>query len=136
VRFSQESHDDFKPKYKQINDNEVQAKMEQYMKEIDEEVHKNPIFLYMKGTPERPECGFSRATSMILEQYGYEYETDNMNANLLKKEALKKYSDWPTIPQLFVKGELIGGCDIVTGLHRDGELEAILKESGAKKKAK
>ncbi len=129
----QESHNDFKPKSKLTDSEIMEKKMAEYQVEIDKEVNEHPIFLYMKGKPHAPQCGFSRAVISVLTQYGYEFGSDDMNANVLKKEALKKYSDWPTIPQLFVKGELLGGCDIVVGLHRDGELEQILKDSGAKK---
>jgi len=134
LRSQQESHNDFKPKSKLTDAEIIEKKIEEYQTEIDKEVKENSIFLYMKGNPQAPQCGFSRAVATVLAQYNYEYGSDDMNANVLKKEALKKYSDWPTIPQLFVKGELVGGCDIVVGLHRDGELEQILKDSGAQKK--
>jgi monothiol glutaredoxin len=134
VFFQNETHNDFKPKKKLTDDEILKQKLNELQTTIDSDVKSNPVVLYMKGTPQTPECGFSRAVVQVLEQYGYNYKTFNMNKDVLMKEALKIYSDWPTIPQLYVKGELIGGCDIVVGHHRDGELESILSGSGAEKK--
>jgi monothiol glutaredoxin len=125
-----DSHNDFKPKRANSND-ALKQKFEEIKKVIDDEVKKEPVVLFMKGTPNRPECGFSRTVIQVLENYNIKYKTFNMNEDVLMKEALKEYSDWPTIPQLYVKGEFQGGCDIVVGLHRDHKLGDILKDSGA-----
>jgi monothiol glutaredoxin len=126
-----DSHDDFKPKKTQHQ--KLQDKFEEMKKVIDREVNNEPVVLFMKGTPNRPECGFSRAVVQVLENYNIKYKTFNMNEDILMKEALKEYSDWPTIPQLYVKGEFQGGCDIVLGLHRENKLGEILSKSGAEK---
>lgn len=94
---------------------------------IDKVVKENDIVVFMKGTPDRPQCGFSRAVCQILDYQGVR----NMTAlNVLEDEALrngiKSYSSWPTIPQVFVKGNFIGGCDILMEMHRNGELENLL----------
>jgi monothiol glutaredoxin len=128
-----DSHDDFKPKKTNSGD-VLKQKMEELKKTIDEEVHKEPVVLFMKGTPARPECGFSRTVTQVLDIYNIQYKTFNMNEDVLMKEALKEYSDWPTIPQLYVKGEFQGGCDIVLGLHKENKLGEILSGSGAQPK--
>ncbi|MBI2608710.1 MAG: Grx4 family monothiol glutaredoxin [Deltaproteobacteria bacterium] len=94
---------------------------------IKETLEKNPVVLYMKGTAEAPQCGFSMATVQVLKQYGMSFKTINVLEDHEIREGIKKFSNWPTIPQLYVKGKFIGGCDIVTELHENGELEQILK---------
>jgi monothiol glutaredoxin len=100
-----------------------------YIAEIKEEVSKNPILLYAKGTKEQPRCGFSAMTIQILSSYGLPFEVINVLTNMDKKEALKEFSQWPTIPQLYVNGELVGGCDITRELHESGELKDILSKT-------
>ena len=80
----------------------------------------------MKGTPDAPQCGFSMAVSNILKGLNVEFESVNVLADQNLREGIKVYSDWPTIPQLYVKGEFIGGCDIVKEMYQDGELQKVL----------
>ena len=81
----------------------------------------------MKGTPQAPQCGFSAKTVSILNSYGVPFNTFNILSDEDIRQGLKEFSDWPTFPQLYVHGELIGGCDIVTEMHENGELEKVLK---------
>ncbi len=97
-----------------------------YLDEIKKEISENPVLLYAKGTKEQPRCGFSAATIEILNSYNIDFSVINVMADLNKKEALKEFSQWPTIPQLYVKGELIGGCDLTKEMHESGELKNIL----------
>lgn len=96
---------------------------------IDEFVKTNKVFLFMKGSPEQPMCGFSAQASAVLNAHGVEFESFNVLEDEEIRQGIKDYSDWPTIPQLYVNGEFIGGCDIMTELHTSGELETILKQS-------
>ncbi|SCV74986.1 BQ2448_8015 [Microbotryum intermedium] len=98
---------------------------------IDNVVKENPVVLFMKGSPDMPQCGFSRAVVQILEVQGVDLakiKAFNCLENQELREAIKVYSDWPTIPQLYIKGEFVGGCDIVLGMHQSGELEKLLAE--------
>ncbi|ORY69169.1 thioredoxin-like protein [Leucosporidium creatinivorum] len=100
---------------------------------IDNVVNSNPLVLFMKGTPSLPQCGFSRAVCQILEVQGVP-EDKILAFNCLEdqelREAIKEYSSWPTIPQLYLQGEFVGGCDIVLQMHQSGELEKMLAEMG------
>ena len=96
------------------------------MSEIAKEVSENGVFLYMKGTPDFPQCGFSNRVASILSHVGTEYGSCNILADPEKREAIKVYSDWPTIPQLYVKGEFVGGADIVTEMFQAGELQEMI----------
>eukprot|EP00968_Pinguiococcus_pyrenoidosus_P009777 scaffold757_cov246-Pinguiococcus_pyrenoidosus.AAC.23 len=87
--------------------------------------------LYMKGTPNQPQCGFSAQVSKIMAVQGVDFASVNVLDYPLLRECIKEYSSWPTIPQLYVNGEFIGGCDIVTQMHQSGELEELFKEAGA-----
>ncbi len=93
---------------------------------IKDQLEKNPVILYMKGTPDFPQCGFSGQTVQILEACNAKYHTVNIFEDPEIREALKAYSNWPTYPQLYISGELIGGCDIVTSLYQQGELVKML----------
>ena len=97
--------------------------------QIDELVKSNDVVLYMKGTPDFPQCGFSGQTVAALNAVGKPYAFVNIFEDSEIREGLKTYSNWPTFPQLYVKGELIGGCDIVVEMYRSGELEKVLKEA-------
>ncbi len=97
------------------------------LSQIDEKVKNNKVMLYMKGTPDFPQCGFSAHTIEILKSYGFPFATDDVLANAAVREGIKRYSNWPTIPQVYVDGKFVGGCDIVQELHERGELEPILK---------
>ena len=93
--------------------------------------------LFMKGTPGFPKCGFSRLASQILDYYGVKYDAVDVLEDEELRQSLKVFSQWPTIPQLFIKGELLGGCDILRGMHESGELQAHFEAAGvvAPKKA-
>lgn len=97
--------------------------------QINEQLNKDNIVLYMKGERMMPMCGFSATVVDILGQYAVAFKTYNILADDDLRQGLKVYSDWPTYPQLYVKGELIGGCDIIQELHQSGELEKILTEA-------
>ena len=97
-------------------------------KEIDELIDKNDVCLFMKGTPDVPQCGFSLAVSNILKHLGVNFKSINVLENNEIREGIKKYSDWPTIPQLYIKKEFIGGCDIVKEMFEKKELQKKLSE--------
>jgi monothiol glutaredoxin len=101
------------------------------MDAIKEQVEQNDILLYMKGTPQQPQCGFSARTVQALMACGERFAYINILDNPEVRENLKVYSNWPTFPQLFIKGELVGGCDIITELYESGELKEMI--SGAVK---
>ena len=95
---------------------------------IGELIKKNNICLFMKGTPDSPQCGFSMAVSNILKLLEVKFKGVNVLADQSIREGIKVYSEWPTIPQLYVKNEFIGGCDIIKEMFENGELKKILKE--------
>lgn len=97
------------------------------MSEIRKEVSENPVVLYMKGTPDQPMCGFSARASAILGSYGVPVHAVNILADPEKRQAIKEFSDWPTIPQVYVNGEFVGGSDILTQMYETGDLEELLK---------
>ena len=99
---------------------------EQLRQRIENDLKNNKVILYMKGTADMPMCGFSGKTVAILKQYNVPFNTFNILEDEDIRQGLKEYSDWPTFPQLYVNGELVGGCDIVSELHESGELEKIL----------
>ncbi|MBP9854662.1 MAG: Grx4 family monothiol glutaredoxin [Candidatus Omnitrophica bacterium] len=94
---------------------------------IENDVKKNKVFLYMKGTPQQPQCGFSSQAVNLLQHYKVDFGAFNVFSDEDIRQGIKEYADWPTIPQLYVNGEFIGGCDIMMELHQNGELENILK---------
>ena len=98
-------------------------------KQIKEDIEKNPIILYMKGTKEMPMCGFSNSVVQVLNHYGVDYKDINILEDPNIRIKLSEHSGWPTIPQLFVKGELIGGADITVELHQNGQLLDILDKA-------
>ena len=98
---------------------------------IKEQIKENQILLYMKGSPYEPKCGFSAKTVQALIDCGAEFSYVDILDNQDIRQTLPSISDWPTFPQLFVNGELIGGCDIVTEMHEEGELQAIIKEAAS-----
>ena len=97
-------------------------------KKINELVTKNDVCLFMKGTPEVPQCGFSLAISNVLKHLEVKFNGINVLENPEIREGIKIFSDWPTIPQLYIKGEFIGGCDIVKEMFEKGELQTKLEE--------
>ncbi len=97
---------------------------------IDETVKANDVVLYMKGTKEMPQCGFSSRVAGVLNFMGVEFADVNVLADDAIRQGIKDYSDWPTIPQLYVKGEFVGGCDIVTEMTLSGELDQLFDDKG------
>ncbi|MBI1954341.1 MAG: Grx4 family monothiol glutaredoxin [Proteobacteria bacterium] len=97
-------------------------------KKIQQDIDENPIVLYMKGTKTVPQCGFSAILVQILTQLGLDFKAVNVLVDQELRQAIKDFSNWPTIPQLYIKGEFIGGCDIVREMFQSGELQALLKE--------
>ncbi|MCB1199899.1 MAG: Grx4 family monothiol glutaredoxin [Leptospiraceae bacterium] len=100
--------------------------LKETLKKIDDEVKANNILLYMKGDRTMPRCGFSAQVVQILNSLQVEYETRDVLADQNVREAVKQYSEWPTLPQLYVKGEFVGGCDIVTEMYQNGELQDLV----------
>ncbi|CAB4326931.1 MULTISPECIES: Grx4 family monothiol glutaredoxin [Brucella] len=102
---------------------------------IDNEVKNNDVVLFMKGTPGFPQCGFSGQVVQILDYLGVNYKGINVLASDELRQGIKEYSSWPTIPQLYVKGEFVGGCDIVREMFQSKELQALFNEKGIATKA-
>ncbi|SHK16685.1 monothiol glutaredoxin [Roseomonas rosea] len=97
---------------------------------IRSEIESSPVTLFMKGTPVFPQCGFSARVVQILSHMGVPFHGVNVLADPDVREGIKAYSNWPTIPQLYVKGEFVGGCDIITEMFQSGELATLLTENG------
>ena len=97
---------------------------------IKDTVAKNDVVLFMKGTKMMPQCGFSSRVAGVLNYMGIEYADVNVLADAEIRQGIKDFSDWPTIPQLYVKGEFVGGCDIVTEMTLSGELDALFEAKG------
>jgi monothiol glutaredoxin len=102
---------------------------------IKSEVEGTPVVLFMKGTPMFPQCGFSAAVVQVLGHFGVEYKGINVLEDDEIRNGIKAFSNWPTIPQLYVKGEFVGGCDIVREMAADGELATLFKDKGVPVKA-
>ncbi|WP_371154353.1 Grx4 family monothiol glutaredoxin [Jannaschia sp. 2305UL9-9] len=98
--------------------------------QIDEMVKNKDVVLFMKGTKTMPQCGFSSKVAGVLNYMGVEYSDVNVLADDAIRQGIKDYSDWPTIPQLYVKGEFVGGCDIITEMTLSGELDTMLEDKG------
>ena len=101
---------------------------EETKKKISDLIQTNKICLFMKGTPDVPQCGFSLAVSNVLKHLDVKFTGVNILEDPEIREGIKEYSDWPTIPQLYIKGEFIGGCDIVKEMFEKGDLQAKLKD--------
>ena len=97
---------------------------------IHQEVSDNPVVLYMKGTPVFPQCGFSAAVVQILSHMGVKFKGIDVLADPEIRQGIKEFSNWPTIPQLYVKGEFIGGCDIIREMFETGELQQVFEQKG------
>lgn len=110
------THPDFKPQFKGDAPPSIAQIIEQDVKSKD-------VFLYMKGVPEAPMCGFSSMACRILDAYGVDYGSRNVLEDPELREGIKKFTHWPTIPQIFIKGEFVGGSDILMQMHQKGELE-------------
>jgi len=103
--------------------------MDQEVKDlINNEITNNEVCLFMKGTTDAPQCGFSMAVSNMLKILEVNYKGINVLDNQLLREGIKEFSDWPTIPQLYIKGEFVGGCDIIKEIYENGELKKILED--------
>lgn len=98
--------------------------------QIKAEIEANDVVLYMKGTKEMPQCGFSSRVAGVLNYLGVTYKDVNVLADADIRQGIKDFSDWPTIPQLYVKGEFVGGCDIVTEMTLSGELDKLFDDKG------
>ncbi len=97
--------------------------------EIRKEVEDNPVLIYMKGTAGSPRCGFSAAAVEVLRSYGIPFKDVDVLADPEKWQAVKTYADWPTIPQIYIGGKFIGGCDILREMHARGEIAALLEKA-------
>ncbi|GAN85665.1 Grx4 family monothiol glutaredoxin [Komagataeibacter intermedius] len=97
---------------------------------IQAQIDANPVMLYMKGDANFPQCGFSARVVQVLKHLGVPFKTENVLADPELRQGIKDFSNWPTVPQLYIKGEFIGGCDIVTEMYQTGELQKLLVEKG------
>ena len=123
-------HDDFKPQKKRSYASEGADGVQE---QIGIDVAANKVVLYMKGVPDAPMCGFSNAVVQVLKAENAEFTAFNVLADPDLREGIKVYSSWPTIPQVYVNGEFIGGCDTTIEMYKSGELKTMLKEAGAVK---
>jgi monothiol glutaredoxin len=98
--------------------------------QIAKDIAENDVMLYMKGTPVFPQCGFSAAVVHVLSELGVKFKSADVLKDPELRQGIKEFSNWPTIPQLYVKGEFVGGCDIVKEMFESGELDTFLKEKG------
>jgi monothiol glutaredoxin len=98
--------------------------------QIKKDIAENDVVLYMKGTPVQPMCGFSAMTVQILSHMGVKFKGVNVLEDPALRQGIKEFANWPTIPQLYVKGEFVGGCDIVREMYESGELEELVKSKG------
>ncbi|MDE1131908.1 MAG: Grx4 family monothiol glutaredoxin [Ascidiaceihabitans sp.] len=98
--------------------------------QIQTQISDNSVVLYMKGTKEMPQCGFSSKVAGVLNYMGVEFADVNVLADEAIRQGIKEFSDWPTVPQLYVKGEFVGGCDIITEMTLSGELDTLFAENG------
>ena len=111
-----------------MSDNQVSERIQQ---EIDD----NSVVLFMKGTPVFPQCGFSAAVVQVLTNLGVKFKGIDVLMDPALREGIKEFSDWPTIPQLYLKGEFVGGCDIIREMYENGELSALVAEKGVEVEA-
>lgn len=100
--------------------------------QIQKDISENDIVLYMKGTQDFPQCGFSNFVVQVLQHFELEFKDVNVLENQDLREGIKSFTNWPTIPQLYIKGEFVGGCDIVRDMYNSGELQTLLEEKGLK----
>jgi len=102
---------------------------EEALAAFEAETKENPVFIYMKGNPRQPQCGFSAAVVAVFDDLGFPYKTRDVLADPTVRHEIKEFSDWPTIPQIYVGGEFIGGCDIVREMAEKGELKPLVEEA-------
>jgi monothiol glutaredoxin len=128
--FASGSHPDFARRVKTTpaSEKEVHERIAKDLKAAD-------VVVYMKGVPEAPQCGFSQAVCKVLKAEGVDFAAHNVLADAALRDFVKTYTDWPTIPQVFVKGEFVGGCDILVSMYQNGELGKMLQDKGIKKTA-
>jgi monothiol glutaredoxin len=105
------------------------------MTRIQNDIEANPVVLYMKGTPVFPQCGFSAQVVQVLSLVGVKFKAFDVLADDELRQGIKEFSNWPTVPQLYVKGEFVGGCDIVREMYQSGELAELLKAKGIQAEA-
>jgi monothiol glutaredoxin len=115
------------PQYQQIEEKIMDATVQN---RIQQEITDTPVVLFMKGSPVFPQCGFSAAVVQMLSQLGVKFKGIDVLSDPQIRQAIKEFSSWPTIPQLYVKGEFIGGCDIVREMYETGELKQVFEEKG------
>eukprot|EP00271_Cylindrocystis_brebissonii_P015553 TRINITY_DN38477_c0_g1_i1.p1 TRINITY_DN38477_c0_g1~~TRINITY_DN38477_c0_g1_i1.p1 ORF type:complete len:192 (-),score=21.13 TRINITY_DN38477_c0_g1_i1:351-926(-) len=118
------SDDDFQPKFKAPADKGLTIH-----EHIEQDIKSNPVVLYMKGVPEAPQCGFSMMVVRILKSHGVRFVSRNVLEDDELRHGIKSFSQWPTVPQLYINGEFVGGCDIVMDMEKSGELGKKLTES-------
>ena len=106
-----------------------QALIEKKKEDIKKDIQNNRVVLYMKGNKMAPMCGFSAQVAQVLLNMGIDFETRDILQDEVLRSAIKDFSDWPTLPQLYIDGEFVGGCDIITELYENGELKTLLKVS-------
>ncbi|XP_022153542.1 monothiol glutaredoxin-S15, mitochondrial [Momordica charantia] len=123
-----DTHEDFKPT------NKLESSGISLKDVVEQDVQQNPVMIYMKGVPDLPQCGFSALAVRVLNLYNVPLSARNILENVELKSAVKSFSNWPTFPQIFIKGEFIGGSDIILNLHQSGELKEKLKDIAANQK--
>lgn len=124
-----DTHDDFKPKVKQTSSDDNVQDM------IARDVAEHSVFIYMKGHPTAPMCGFSNMACRILDAYDVEYGSRDVLSDPVLREGIKAYTSWPTIPQIFIQGDFVGGSDILLDMHKSGELVEVLEKISDTKNA-
>jgi monothiol glutaredoxin len=127
---SGESDDAFKPVHKSTSST---TDSQSVRIKIENTIKNNDIVLYMKGIPSAPQCGFSNQAVRILNQHGLNIHGVNILEDQVMRQAMKDFSKWPTFPQIYIKGEFVGGCDILTQMHTNGELKTLLQTHGLSK---
>ncbi|XP_027344528.1 monothiol glutaredoxin-S15, mitochondrial-like isoform X2 [Abrus precatorius] len=122
VSTDSDTHDDFKPA------NKLESSGISLTNVIEHDVNGNPVMVYMKGVPDFPQCGFSSLAVKVLKHYDVPISARNILEDPELKSAVKAFSNWPTFPQIFIKGEFVGGSDIILNMHQTGELKEKLKD--------
>jgi monothiol glutaredoxin len=103
------------------------SNLDEVKKRIADDIAKHPVLMFVKGSPEAPMCGFSKAVMDVFDQIGVPYETRDVLSDPDIRDGVKAFTQWPTIPQIFIKGQFVGGCDIIRDLYAKGELEPMVK---------
>ncbi|KAJ9190077.1 hypothetical protein P3X46_001310 [Hevea brasiliensis] len=124
-----DTHEDFRP------NNKLESSGMSLKDIVEQDVKDNPVMIYMKGVPDLPQCGFSALAVRVLKQYNIPLSARNILEDPDLKSAVKSFSNWPTFPQIFIKGEFIGGSDIIMNMHQSGELKEKLQDVAANQKS-